>query len=458
MRKYISSRKLSRRDFLKLGGGLIAGAAAARFIPMSLSQSGEVARAGGLQQAAVPNSDLHLAASGGLIPLRVKAQVPGPLGTMSGYSYNPNPSAPDFNIHNPQAGLTTYVLGFRDVTGMSEAMIQTQKMKIQASAPLLWVNQGSDYLLALSNLGLQMQPDLLDSPTVHWHGFRNTHPIFDDEPISSLAVPIGRTLTLSYKPHDPGTYMYHCRFEGAGDVQLGMTGAVFVRPIQDGNPSLYPSGKYAYNDGDGTTGFDREFALLLTNVWAEAHWENAHYQLSDWTGFKPEYLLLNGRVYPDTLVGNGGEDVGKIWGHEATTGDLLPPPNRPDLCYQPISSLIEVQSGERILLRFVNLTFQQHIMTTTGLKMRVVGRDATLLRGRGRTDLTDETNLVSIDAGQSYDVIIPAPTVASETRFLLYNRLPNAGGMSLSGQMTEIRVHPAGTLAPQTMPNTNPHV
>jgi FtsP/CotA-like multicopper oxidase with cupredoxin domain len=120
--------------------------------------------------------------------------------------------------------------------------------------------------------------------------------------------------------------------------------------------------------------------------------------------------------------------------------------------------LIEVQSGERILLRFVNLTFQQHIMTTAGLKMRVVGRDATLLRGRGGTDVTDETNSVSIGAGQSYDVIIPAPTVARETRFLLYNRLPNAGGMSLSGQMTEIRVHPAGTLAPQTMPNTNPHV
>jgi hypothetical protein len=30
--------------------------------------------------------------------------------------------------------------------------------------------------------------------------------------------------------------------------------------------SLYPSGKYAYNDGDGSTGFDRGFAVGA-DVW-----------------------------------------------------------------------------------------------------------------------------------------------------------------------------------------------
>ena len=462
MRKFTSSRKLSRRDFIKLGGGLFAGAAATRFIPKSLGQSGEVALAAGMQQAANPDPDIHLAASDGWIHLPGKVQIPGTIGNENEHYFNPDVLAPNFDPNDPEANLTTYIFGFRDVTGMSDTMIQAQKMKVQASAPLFWVNQESDYFLALSNLGLQMRPDLTDSHTVHWHGFRNAYPIFDGEPHSSLAVPIGRTLTLYYKPHDPGTYMYHCHFEETEHVHMGMTGTVFVRPIQDGNTSLYPSGKYTYNDGDGSTGFDREFAFTLTDVWSEAHWDDAHIQLPDWTDFKPEYFLLNGRVYPDTLVGNGGEDVGDLWGHDATTGDLLSPPSRPDLRYQPITSLIEANAGERILLRFANLSFQQHAMTTAGLKMRVVGRDATLLRGRDGTDLTYETNTVYIGVGESYDVIITVPNVTTETKFLLYNRnynrLQNAGGMGYGGQMTEIRVHPADTLDQQTMPNTNPHM
>ena len=66
--------------------------------------------------------------------------------------------------------------------------------------------------------------------------------------------------------------MYHCHVEDVEHVHMGMTGLVFVRPVQDGNTAFYPSGKYAYNDGDGSTGFDREFAMMLTEVWAEAHW------------------------------------------------------------------------------------------------------------------------------------------------------------------------------------------
>ena len=460
MRKLTSLRKLSRRDFLKLGGGLLAGAAATRIIPKSPGQSGEVALAAGLLQISNPDPDIHLLASDGWIHLPGRVQIARTIEDQRKQSFNPAVQAPDFDPLDLESGLTTYIVGFRDVTGMSETMMQAQKMKVQASAPLLWVDQEQDYFLALSNFGRQMRPDLMDSHTVYWHGFSNADPIFAGEPHSYLAVPIGRTLTLHYKPHNPGTYMYHCHFEEAEHVHMGMTGTVFVRPNQDGNTSFYPSGKYTYNDGDGSTGFDREYAITLTDVWEEAHWADAQIQLPDWPDIMPEYFLLNGRVYPDTLVGNGGEHVGNLWGHDAASGDLLSPPNRPDLRYQPISSLIEANAGDRILLRFANLSFQQHAMTMAGLKMKVVGRDATLLRGRNGTDLTYETNTVHIGIGESYDVIITAPNVTIETKFLLYNRnrsrLKNSGGMGYGGQMTEVRIHPAGTMAQQTVPNTNP--
>ena len=99
--------------------------------------------------------------------------------------------------------------------------------------------------------------------------------------------------------------MFHCHVEDTEHVHMGMTGLVFVRPAQDGNTSCYPSGKYAYNDGDGSTGFDREFAMFLSEVWGDSHWADAHIQLPEWSDYRADFSLLNGRVYPDTLLPNG---------------------------------------------------------------------------------------------------------------------------------------------------------
>ncbi len=454
MSRRSNMRKLSRRDFLRLGGGALVTMAGARFLPRTVSRSGEIAQAASLDAVnalqAVP-ADIHLAATDGWIYLPGEVPIPGTANSF----YNPDDLAPE--------GLTTYMFGFRDVTGLAPDQIQAQKMKVQASAPMFWVSEGSEYRLKLSNLGLQMRPDLVDDHTVHWHGFRNAYPVFDGEPHSGLSVPIGRSMTLYYAPGDPGTYMYHCHFEETEHVHMGMTGGVFVRPAQDGNAYNYGGrtfSRFAYNDGDGSTGFDREFVMTLTDVWAEAHWDDAHIQLPDWTDFKPDYFLMNGRVYPDTLEPPGGQ--------RAANGDLLPLNNDPSLAhlrYQPISSLVEVTEGESALLRFINLSFQQYSMTLAGIKMRVVGADATLLRGRDGTDLSYRTNTIYIGVGQSYDAIFVAPPYRGPgpyDTYLLYNRdynrLHNGGSMEHGGQMTEIRVYPPGVLSAQESPNTNPHL
>ena len=63
---------------------------------------------------------------------------------------------------------------------------------------------------------------------------RRPSPLNDGVPEVSVAVPIGKQLTYFYRPHREGTYMYHCHFEDVEHVQMGMTGIVFVRPLQDG--------------------------------------------------------------------------------------------------------------------------------------------------------------------------------------------------------------------------------
>ncbi|MAT96586.1 MAG: copper oxidase [Anaerolineaceae bacterium] len=448
MRKTIRTRKLNRRDFMKLGGGVLAGAALTRLLPRTLGQSGMIALAEDYSQVAAPPADLALVGTDGWIYLPGEVPIPGTINQF----YQPDDYAPDL--------LTTYMFGFRDVTGLTDELVFAQKMKCQATAPLFWVNEGQEYRVKLTNVGLQMRPDLIDEHTLHWHGFRNAWPIFDGEPHSSVRVPIGRSLTMYYQPFHPGTYMYHCHVEETEHVHMGMTGSVFVRPAQDGTPIVATNGKtydrFAYNCGDGSTGFDREFVLNLTDVWAEAHWADSHVQLPDWTDFNADYYLLNGRVYPDTIAPNG-------IGLDTNTGILQPPPGRPELQYQPLSSLIECEAGDRVLLRLINLTFGQHAMTLPGLKMRVVGKDATLLRGNDGTDFAYDTHTVYLGTGATVDAIFTAPEDVTETQtYLFYNRnfdrLSNAGGQGYGGQMTEIRVHPAGTLAPQTEPNTNPRL
>jgi len=429
-------RRISRRDFLKLGG---QGAVLALMAGSTRSVSSSVRhllQPASRADAAGTAPDLHF------------------IGT-DGWIYLPSPAIPPFHPDDlAPAPFTTYIFGFRDVTGLTDAQVQAQEMKAQHSAPLFWVDQGTEFRLKLTNVGLAVRPDLFDTHTVHWHGFRNVIPFFDGEPLGSLSVPIGRSFEYVYRPHEPGTYMYHCHVEDVEHVHMGMTGIVFVRPTQNGT-SYGGYTKFAYNDGDGSTGYDREYAMFLSEVWAEAHWADSHIQLPDWTEYRPDFYLLNGRVYPDTLAPNGG-------GNDSN-GDLIPPAGHPELQYQPISSLIQANEGERVLLRFASLGYLKQSMTVAGLKIRVVGRDATLLRGIDGTDISYETNTISIGPGESYDVILTAPPYqgpgAYDTYLLYnrnYNRLRNGAGTGYGGQMTEIRIYPAGTLPPQMVPHTYP--
>jgi FtsP/CotA-like multicopper oxidase with cupredoxin domain len=411
---------ISRRRFLRLGAGALAAAAGARLMPLKAEA-----------QTVAPPPKYHLAGTDGWIALPATPGLP---------PYHPDTLAP--------SGLTTYMFGFTNVTGLTDAQVAARKNKCEAPAPLLWFDQDVLSTVKLSNLGLAQRPDLIDAHTIHWHGFRNALPIFDGEPFSTVSVPIGRSLIYAYTPRAPGTYMYHCHVEDTEHVHMGMTGVVYVRPRQNAGAPGIPAGRYAYNDGvppssPRSTAYDREYVMLLTEVWAEAHWDDAHVQLPEWTDYRVDFCLLNGRVYPDTIGG---------------PRDPLTAPTSDRLRYQPLSSLVRANASERVLLRIVNLGYTLHAMTLAGIPMRVVGRDATLLRGADGADLSYVTNTISLGPGESVDAIFSAPAVASQQTYLLYDRkyaqLSNAGGPGYGGPMTEVRIFPAGTLGPQTEPNT----
>jgi FtsP/CotA-like multicopper oxidase with cupredoxin domain len=338
-------------------------------------------------------------------------------------------------------GRPLYIFGFAavPVTQNVTQLITDYKGKAQHTAPLLDFKQEADILITLTNLGLVARPDLTDAHTIHWHGFRTPVALFDGVPEVSIAVPLQRQFTYFYRPHNPGTYIYHCHMEDVEHVQMGMTGIVLVRPSQDGTTSFDPLGRskrYAYNDGNGSTAFDREFALLLNEIWAQAHDNDEDIQESIWTDYEPNYFTLNGRAYPHTILPNGDGSLPS----------------------QPHSSLIQCNGGDRVLLRLANLGYEQHAMQLPGISpLKVVGEDATLLRSATGADLSYRTNTLYLGPGEARDVLFTAPAFEAARPggndptsgpFNLYwfrnrdvSKLSNNGATALGGMATQVRVY-----------------
>jgi FtsP/CotA-like multicopper oxidase with cupredoxin domain len=303
-------------------------------------------------------------------------------------------------------------------------------------------------------------------------------------------------VTYFYRPHREGTYMYHCHFEDVEHVQMGMTGIVFVRPLQDQDTGVLPAfaaghtdpwgrvlattvppGKYAYNDYDGSTAYDRHFSILLNEIWYTVHDGDRDIQEVIETSYDPQYFTLNGRVYPQTALVNDVPSVNP-WplpiGPASSSGLTTPNfnyDNAPDIS-QPNSSLIQCNPGERVLLRLADLGYRQHAMQLPGIKMHVVGQDASLLRngGVGGVDTSYFTDTLYLGPGEARDVLFDAPAYSAlspggnDTSLGPYNvyyfrnrdwrKLSNNGAPGLGGMMTEVRVYqnplPAQTVASQT--------
>jgi FtsP/CotA-like multicopper oxidase with cupredoxin domain len=380
--------------------------------------------------------------------------------------YYPDPLAPTYT-----QGTGVYVMGFRDVTSLApfagdpdkgdypvNAAIMAQKNKAQIAAPILFARVGEDLRLHLVNLGLGNRPDLVDPHTIHFHGFPNQTAYFDGVPDASLAAPPGRSLSYRYIPQDPGTYMWHCHVEDVEHVHMGLTGICFILPAKGPN--------YAYDYEE--TRFDRQFAIILTESDVRDHYNDAHLQINDFSQWSPTFRLMNGRSWPDTVMPN----------LDATTGAQLDGPALPSndltrLRYNPLTSLIQANAGEKVLVRVSNLGYEEHSLVMPGIRFRVIGRDAKpLVTGRPdyeagqpalggayangtRADISWLTDRVDLGPGESRDLLFTAPAVTSRTVFPFYDRNSGDAGPNGIGSMrTEVHVFPTGALPAQPQGST----
>ena len=175
-------------------------------------------------------------------------------------------------------------------------------------APTIKVREGQKVYLNLFNVGMTLRPDLFDPHSVHWHGFPQASSVFDGVPDASLSINMGGTFTYFYFVTEAGTYLYHCHVEATEHMQMGMLGNLYVLPMQDLSAASYPKADgtlykgFAYNDGDGSTGYDLDVPLQLAGFDSRFHDASLNVQPLGFAQMKDNYALINGRGYPDTTA------------------------------------------------------------------------------------------------------------------------------------------------------------
>ncbi len=200
--------------------------------------------------------------------------------------------------------------------------------------------------------------------------------------LTNYALP-GETITYSVTTSSPGTFLYESGTNPFKQVQMGLYGAIIVRPC-DYEP--HETGLCtAYGTGTGTE-FDREYLLVLSEVDPAFHQAVKQGRDYDTRQFKPRYWMINGRCAPDTML----------------------PDYTPQLPNQPYGAMILMEPGEKVLLRYAGAGIQNHPLHPHGHHTRLVGLDGRLLQNINNgevNDLSYERFTVLAAAGQTCDQI-----------------------------------------------------
>lgn len=336
-------------------------------------------------------------------------------------------------------GRRQYIFGFSDQTGTTAPDVLSNGLLAAAfPAPAIVVDQGKNFYLSLTNVGMVIRPDLFDPHTVHFHGFPQSSTVFDGLPESGIAINQGATLTYYYNLAEPGTFMYHCHVEATEHMQMGMLGNLYVKAAQNGLPNgtnlngfIHQTGnQYAYNDGDGSTYYDKEYPLQLGGFDPDFHDASWSVQPLPFALMWDRYPMINGRGYPDTVNPN----------------PLPAPLENGGIESQVETSLVTATAGQKVLLRLSNLNITAtHTLISPSIPLEVVGIDAKELMAADGTKLHYTTNSVTMGGGMSADVILNTAGVPAGEYYLYAANLQylanNDEDANLGGMMTKIVIN-----------------
>jgi FtsP/CotA-like multicopper oxidase with cupredoxin domain len=233
---------------------------------------------------------------------------------------------------------------------------------VQYPGPTLIVNQGAQVTIRLTNQLPVATSLVIGGQTITATG--GTPGLLTQEATPGGSGPVSYTFTAT----NPGTYLYQSGTRPDLQVEMGLVGALIVRPT--GYAPLVSCAtttaacRKAY--GSAATAYDREYLFLLSDAdpvihqkvaFATAAEIAAGYPSIDMTQRHPINWFINGRNMPDTMA-------------EAFV---------PWLPAQPYNAFARMHPGEKVLMRIIGAGFDLHPLHTHGQNHLVIARDARVL-------------------------------------------------------------------------------
>ncbi|MEO8679031.1 MAG: multicopper oxidase domain-containing protein [Vicinamibacterales bacterium] len=208
----------------------------------------------------------------------------------------------------------------------------------------------------------------------------------------------GGSVTYTFTASRPGTFAYASASNADLQIEMGLTGAMIVRPSATGQ---------AYEDGAPTASpgpsgnpvgsqYDHEYLFFLSEMdsyihdMVETQGVQAVYDSGRLGFYFPNYWFINGRNAPDTMAEAGVS--------------RLPT--------QPYSAITRTHPGDRVLMRVVGGGHDMHPFHHHGQHARVIAVDgfpletAAATPGHSAFDLSHEVFTIQSVPGQTVDAIL----------------------------------------------------
>lgn len=242
-------------------------------------------------------------------------------------------------------GNNLYFWGYANGTGL-----------VQYPGPTLIVNQGD-------TVTIQLISQIPEASSIVVPGFAVNATGGQPGLLTREAPPDGATaVTYTFTADRPGTFTYYSGTHSDLQVEMGLLGALIVRPTVPmiaGCDAVDPLKMMSTAYGDCRSAYDQEYLYLISEMDLDIHElaEAGLYDQIDTSKFWPVYWFINGRTAPDTMLDH----------------------NTPWLPTQPYGSMTMMNAGERVLMRMIGGGREMHPFHTHGNNFDQIARDGWLL-------------------------------------------------------------------------------
>lgn len=254
----------------------------------------------------------------------------------------------------------------------------------QFPGPVLCVNEGQTVTIVLHNdLPVPTSMVFPGQVGVMANGVPSAAQFDGSGKLTSLAQTVapGGSITYSFVASRPGTFLYQSGTNPGIQVQMGLHGALVVRPALGAN--------FAYNDPETEFDPEDEYLMMLGEIDPLLHQAIERGETFDMRNYKARYFLINGRTFPDTLAPNNAS-----W-----------------LPTQPYGSLAHIYPYDPVtnplpaLSRYIGVGTEIYPFHPHAFNSDIIGRDGFPVKGPGGENLWEEKFSIPIGPVQTTDAL-----------------------------------------------------